>query len=295
MTRAFVAFGANVGDPAETFSRVGIALRELPFVRDEIASRLYRTVPVGGPPGQEVFLNGCFELVLADGVEPDVLFGELAKIELRFGRVRGQRWDARPIDLDLVLFGDRRVETSSLLIPHPRMHYRAFVLAPLAELHPEALHPLLNQTARELWERSSRQAGDVLLLGGDEAFLSYARSVFSKARPDWRVLIRPESSGPTKFAKIGEQVVGALWRAEDWRKLNIDSGGAWVVLAGAPSENPGMSRGDVGVNDSDLCVPCFDARATSKEAQAEGVARFADSLACLLLSSRFEMPGKESR
>lgn len=134
----FVALGANLGNPVATVRAAILALRELPRVEFVAESSLYRTAPVG-LKHQPDFINAAVEL-LADAPPPellDALFG----IEARFGRSRSVRNAPRTLDLDLLLYGDEISDDPHLTLPHPRLHERAFVLAPLAEIAPQLVIP----------------------------------------------------------------------------------------------------------------------------------------------------------
>lgn len=130
---AFIGLGGNVGD-AETTLRAALeALDRLPGTRVRAASSFHRTAPVGGIE-QDDFTNAvaCIETTLpATG-----LLQALFAIERAHGRDRRheQRWGPRTLDLDLLLYGDEVIEVDGLSVPHPRMHERAFVLVPLAEI-----------------------------------------------------------------------------------------------------------------------------------------------------------------
>jgi 2-amino-4-hydroxy-6-hydroxymethyldihydropteridine diphosphokinase len=142
---AYIALGANLGDRRAAIERALDALGELgrPLGR----SALYETEPVGGP-GPD-YLNAA--AALATTLEPEPLLDGLLAIEARAGRRRGPERNApRPLDLDLLLVGDRVLATPRVVLPHPRMHERRFVLAPLAEIAPEAVHPLLHRSITEL-------------------------------------------------------------------------------------------------------------------------------------------------
>ena len=140
--RIFVALGGNLGDVFSTMRGVLQQMRRWPHARVVAASWLYRTPPVDadGPD----FLNGVVEL--RSTLQPLDLLHELLKLEAAFGRSRNDRLESRSrgshryasrtVDLDLLMVGDRRVDTPDLQLPHPRMHERAFVLAPLADLAP---------------------------------------------------------------------------------------------------------------------------------------------------------------
>jgi 2-amino-4-hydroxy-6-hydroxymethyldihydropteridine diphosphokinase len=105
---------------------------------------------VGGPAGAPPFLNAAAEVVTS--LPPDMLLARLLEIEQELGRVRREKWGPRPIDLDLLLYGDHVLDIPGLTVPHPLMHQRRFVLAPLAEIAPEALHPVFQWTIEELLE-----------------------------------------------------------------------------------------------------------------------------------------------
>jgi 2-amino-4-hydroxy-6-hydroxymethyldihydropteridine diphosphokinase len=106
-------------------------------------SPLFRTEPVGGPPGQPAYFNG---VVLVEGVaalepRPLALLQGLQALEAQFGRQRLEAWGPRTLDLDLLWWGDRRVQSAPLELPHPRLQERSFVLAPLAAIDPLLVPP----------------------------------------------------------------------------------------------------------------------------------------------------------
>jgi 2-amino-4-hydroxy-6-hydroxymethyldihydropteridine diphosphokinase len=143
---AWIALGANLGDARATLLRAMDALAELGEVRGR--SRLYRTRPVGGPPGQLDYLNAVVALRPAPRWrEPHALMDALLAIEARFGRRRRVRWEARRLDLDLLAVGALRRNEPRLQLPHPRMMERAFVLVPLLELAPDWSHPVTGRRA----------------------------------------------------------------------------------------------------------------------------------------------------
>lgn len=152
---ALVALGSNLSEPLAQLRR---AARELAAL-GEIAGRssLYRTEPVGGPPGQPPYLNAVVALEPAARYrDPETLLGELLAIEARHGRSRRLRWAARTLDLDLLSLGDRHLRSERLSLPHPRMMDRAFVLAPLCELVPNWAHPLTGERACDALARLSQ-------------------------------------------------------------------------------------------------------------------------------------------
>lgn len=131
--RVFVGLGANLGDARATLDAAFEALDALPGTRCVARSSHYRSAPVdaGGPD----YVNAVAELRTT--MQPQVLLQALQAIESRFGRERPYHHAPRTLDLDLLLYGQRHIATPQLSVPHPRMHERAFVLVPLAELAPE--------------------------------------------------------------------------------------------------------------------------------------------------------------
>lgn len=141
---AYIALGSNLDHPFEQLRQARRALGALGVVTG--TSSLYRTAPIGGPPGQADYLNAVVALKPTAN-NPHRLLGELLWLEARQGRTRNVRWAARTLDLDLLAWGDRVIETSELTLPHPRLLERAFVLAPLCDLTPEWRHPVTGAVA----------------------------------------------------------------------------------------------------------------------------------------------------
>ncbi len=138
MNTAYVALGANLGDPAATILAAFAALANLQESRVVHSSSLYRTAPVGITEQPE-FVNAVAELETTLATE--ALLDALFDIEERFGRIRAEKNGPRTLDLDLLLFNDQLIELPRLSLPHPRLHLRAFVLQPLAEIAPNLLIP----------------------------------------------------------------------------------------------------------------------------------------------------------
>lgn len=128
--RAFLALGSNLGDRR---AYLRDAIGRLPDV--VAASHLYETDPVGGPPGQGAYLNCVVELKTAR--TPRELLAAAQAAEAAAARVRLERWGPRTLDVDVLLVGDEVVDEPDLVVPHPRMWERGFVLVPLADLAPE--------------------------------------------------------------------------------------------------------------------------------------------------------------
>ena len=156
-TLAYIGLGSNLGDCEAMLDR---AVEEL-GIADGLAvlqvSSWYWTEPVGGPSGQEKYLNGVIEVVTS--LEAQELLDRLLAIEDRLGRKRAQRWGPRCIDLDLLMYGQEIIKKEHLEVPHQLMHQREFVLRGLAQIAPEVKHPVLGMTAEQLWQkiRSAKQ------------------------------------------------------------------------------------------------------------------------------------------
>jgi 2-amino-4-hydroxy-6-hydroxymethyldihydropteridine diphosphokinase len=136
--RAVVALGANLDDPVDQVRRAFDELARLPGTRVLARSSLYRTAPVG-LTAQPAFVNAC--ALLETALAPRALLEALLGIERAHGRVRGVPNGPRTLDLDVVLYGDLALHEDGLTLPHPRAHERAFVLAPLLEVWPDAIIP----------------------------------------------------------------------------------------------------------------------------------------------------------
>lgn len=150
--RAYIGFGSNLGDRKAKFLESLVALGELPSTRITSYSRLYETEPVGLADGGEAFVNAA--IALDTDLSPQDLIDLVRGIERDLGKSLSHRSDrSRVIDLDLLLYDDRIVCEPGLEVPHPRMHLRGFVLAPLVELAPLEVHPQLNRTIEQLLSR----------------------------------------------------------------------------------------------------------------------------------------------
>jgi 2-amino-4-hydroxy-6-hydroxymethyldihydropteridine diphosphokinase len=128
--RAFLALGSNLGDRR---AYLASALERIPDI--VAVSQLYETDPVGGPPGQGAYLNCVVELRTTRSSRELLAAAQAAEAAAQ--RVRFERWGPRTLDVDVLLVGDEKVDEPDLVIPHPRMWERGFVLVPLADLAPE--------------------------------------------------------------------------------------------------------------------------------------------------------------
>jgi 2-amino-4-hydroxy-6-hydroxymethyldihydropteridine diphosphokinase len=139
VTVAYVGIGSNLDDPRAQVVRAIAELGQVPHTRLVRSSSLYRSAPVGYAD-QPDFINAVAQL--ETGLPAERLLAELQDIEQRHGRKRSFRNAPRTLDLDLLLFGDARLSSPQLTVPHPRMHERAFVLEPLLEIAPQLPYTL---------------------------------------------------------------------------------------------------------------------------------------------------------
>jgi 2-amino-4-hydroxy-6-hydroxymethyldihydropteridine diphosphokinase len=144
VTRAYVGLGANLGPREVTLLRAADLLAAADGVEVVAVSQLRETDPVGFVE-QPPFLNGA--IALDTSLSPRAVLELLLEIEEELGRVRGERWGPRTVDLDLLVYGDERVDEDGLHVPHPRLHERRFALEPLAELDPELVIPGLGSVS----------------------------------------------------------------------------------------------------------------------------------------------------
>lgn len=154
----YIGMGGNLGDIPSTFRAARRSITALPKTRLLASSLCYRTPPLG-PAGQPDYRNAL--LSIESELTPIALLTALQAIEHAHGRVRAERWGARTLDLDIIAIGDEVIESDRLIIPHPQMHLRQFVLRPLCDIAPEWRHPRTGVTAAAML--------DILLQSGEDA------------------------------------------------------------------------------------------------------------------------------
>lgn len=147
---AYVALGSNLGDARRNVLR---AIKRLQDLSDSPLreSSLWKTTPVDCPPGSPHFVNAVVALIPPSGETPESFLKKLQALEKEFGRAPKKVLnEPRPLDLDLIAFGEDRRNGPELILPHPRAHRRPFVLRPLAEIAPDLILPEQMKSAAEL-------------------------------------------------------------------------------------------------------------------------------------------------
>ena len=156
-TTAYLGLGANLGDRLGALRGARQALQKSPSVTVLASAPLYEAAAVGGPAGQPPFLNTVLKIDTV--LSPERLLELCHAIEKDFGRQRQEHWGPRTLDIDLLLFGTLIRLERDLVLPHPRLQEREFVLAPLVDLAPDLTHPVVFLTVHELYLRLDASQG----------------------------------------------------------------------------------------------------------------------------------------
>jgi 2-amino-4-hydroxy-6-hydroxymethyldihydropteridine diphosphokinase len=164
MKTAYIGIGSNLGNPEKNCLEAVDRIGRIPSCKVTKVSSLYSTEPVGVDE-QEWYVNCVVEILT--GISAKILMERLLAIEKNMGRIReGGRWQARVIDLDILLFGRELIHEDTLTVPHPLMHRRRFVMVPMMDLAPDLDHPSLGKSMSMLLQEISEDGQDVKPIGG---------------------------------------------------------------------------------------------------------------------------------
>ena len=212
MPACLLALGSNLGDPSTLLEAAQHQLACLPATRLLAASPLLETAAVGGPPGQQSFLNSSILLQTQLGVQR--MLKETDRIENELGRQRRERWGPRRIDIDILLYDNLVIDSPSLVVPHPRMTFRMFVLQPACQIAAHLLHPLCGARLGQLSQHLSASLPYLAVCGpGAEVLVERLSQL-----PGHRVLSDFDPADP----QAAEQLLAA--------KPASDSG--WIITNG---------------------------------------------------------------
>lgn len=163
MSRVFLSLGSNLGDRLSNIQQAVSSLSMSEHIKIIKTSSFYETEPWGNKD-QDWFINACI------AIDTDFTCEELLKycqnIEAQLGRIRkaNEKWSQRVIDIDILMYDDKIINTLNLIVPHPLMHLRAFVLVPMLEVKADLVHPIFNKEISELYDELTNPE-DVFLYG----------------------------------------------------------------------------------------------------------------------------------
>jgi 3-oxoacyl-[acyl-carrier protein] reductase len=228
---AYIALGSNLGDRRALLDEAIARLRLQPGIEVISVSSHHETEPVGGPAEQGKYLNAAAQLRTT--LTALQLLHVLQAVETQLGRVRTERFGPRTIDLDLLLYGSEILEIQELgcdlIVPHPRLHERLFVLEPLVEIAPLAVHPLLQSTAKDLLERLKQPGESRRELAGQNAVITGSTIGIGRA-----IALALADAGANILVHGRRSMQAAENVAEECRLKQVD---AQCVLADLRDEN----------------------------------------------------------
>lgn len=221
MAHCLIALGSNMGDRAAQLRQANAELARLPATRLISRSQWHETPPIGGPTGQGPFLNAA--ALVSTSLTPVGLLAELRRIETGLGRVRNERWAARSLDLDVLLYDGVVLKSPELEVPHSRMAFRRFVLEPASEIAAWMIHPESGWTVGALLQHLNRGAQRIAVAAEDDAT---ADRMTSQIAERLKLRITPTDSA------TGDRPVVSRWPADEG---GVHPARPKLLLAVAPS------------------------------------------------------------
>lgn len=212
MAQCLIGCGSNMGPRREQLDRAIEFLRYMPGVVLRKVSRWKETVPIGGPSGQESFLNGA--CLIETDLSPQDVLSVLHALENTLQRNRSERWGPRTVDLDLLLYEDLILNSESLTIPHPRMSTRRFVLEPCVEIAGDVWHPISACTLNELLANIQTANPHIAVVGVEcQSVIEVTRAVANAslgAVVHAPVELPPVDASSTEWSKILLRMLQAM-------------------------------------------------------------------------------------
>ncbi len=234
MARCLISFGANIGDAWATIQSAAARLREMLCVQSKWSlsgdsafqlSRSYRTPSVGGPTGQPPFINAVAAIETA--ATPWDVWHCIRTVEKEFGRERNLRWEARRIDLDILLYGEERIWTPHLKIPHPRMCMRRFILLPALDVARDWVDPVSGWTIDQLAANVRNGPSNFILISDQSSKAeSLLAEVARRTGAEWRACSAGKSNSELS---ANSRWVSARTTLQQLRPAKIDeTSGEWI-------------------------------------------------------------------
>jgi len=254
MSNCLIGLGSNLGNRREFIEEALAKLRRCAGIQVVRASSLHETAPIGGPADQTPYLNAA--AAIDSSLQPQALLEALRQIETEAGRKRNETWGPRTLDLDLLVYGELVLSTPTLILPHPRMAWRRFVLEPAAEVAGEMRHPIIGWNIARLLEHLNTALPYVALAGAIAAGKTHlARLLCEKTSA--RLIAEPldEKSLEMFYA----DPAGNAWRVE---LEFLDKRAELLAL-----DSPDWSRRRPAVSDFWFDQSCAFARAWLSESQ----------------------------
>lgn len=263
MATALVAFGANLGPAEETYRSVANQLRTMMGIESVTPSPLYQTWPVGTENQKlgQPFINGAYLLEIEKTTR--YLFDDLQSIQTKLGGGHRSHWSPRSIDLDLICVEGEVMESDRLIIPHPRMHFRWFVLRPAVDLAPDLFHPVIERPLSDLLQRVESPNPCFRWMGeANDLFHAASERILSRV-PSATIDCRP-ADPPVAFQRLGDQVVAG--------RIDAPSETSWMLVPEIETnQEPGGAR-------RVESIPAIDLRPQPSKGSLERLDDFLDSL-----------------
>ena len=263
MPRTLISLGANLGNVRESMHAAKRLLVDDFGAANISLSQLYRTPPIGGPDGQGDFLNAVA------AIETDRSVWEvweiIKRIESNLGRQRQFRWEARRIDIDLLLYDQHRIWTPHLKIPHPRMCMRTFVVIPACEIVPNWIEPVTRwsiSTIQNHLRLTAMNHTPIRVLCQDDAHLSILRSEFESTKGSEQMEVVWQTSNPRHLSQSAPHklTIAAVASPDPTTILWEDCSKPWVTAFNMESTTGGDAEEERGIQGPRYLMPSDDAK-----------------------------------